>query len=48
MNYFERPSDDLRQQADYFANLAVEADGLQAALAGSLRASRSGRLSPPR
>jgi hypothetical protein len=30
------------------ANLAVEKDGLQAALAGFLRASRSGRLSPPR
>jgi len=30
------------------ANLAVEKDGLQAALAGSLRASRSGCLSPLR
>ena len=30
------------------ADLAIEADGLQAALAGSLRASRSGRLSPLR
>ena len=27
-------------------NMAVERDGLQAALAGSLRASRSGRPSP--
>jgi hypothetical protein len=30
------------------ANLAVEKDGPQAALSGSLRASRSGRLSPLR
>jgi len=29
-------------------NMAVERDGLQAALAGSLRASRSGRPSPLR
>ena len=30
------------------SNMAVERDGLQAALAGSLRASRSGRPSPLR
>jgi len=39
---------DLRQRADYFANPTVEKDGPQAALAGSLRAARSGRLSPLR
>ncbi len=42
------PNSVLTQVTLVLANPAVEKDGPQAALAGSLRASRSGRLSPLR